>query len=50
MEKDFNGGLATMGDILSGRLKKTLPLEISPHPSFSKREIPTFQKGREGGI
>jgi hypothetical protein len=31
-------------------ISQTYPTEISPNPSFPKRGIPPFCKGREGGI
>jgi hypothetical protein len=31
-------------------LRRHVLLKISPNPSFPKRGIPPFRKGREGGI
>jgi hypothetical protein len=39
-----------MGFAKESIINQTYPSKISPNPSFSKRGIPPFRKGREGGI
>jgi hypothetical protein len=38
------------GDIKESIIDRTWTFKISPNPSFSKRGIPPFGKGRVGGI
>jgi hypothetical protein len=45
-QKDFSHHYFTKEPII----EQTYSSEISPGPSFPKRGIPPFGKGREGGI